>query len=74
MADPGPATDALYRLRTHKIYKWLHRALKKHIVPALFAVVFVWLGLTFSSHVLYNLQDFWGCVCRESETRRNNFV
>jgi uncharacterized protein (DUF2235 family) len=68
LVDPGPAGDPVYLLRTNKIYKWVHRTLKNHIAPFFFALVFAWLALTFTSHVLYNLQDFGGWVCQELET------
>jgi hypothetical protein len=40
-------------------------ATKRHVAPFIFAVLFVYLGLTFASHLLFNAQDAAGWVCRE---------
>jgi hypothetical protein len=42
-------------------------ATKRHVAPFIFAVLFVYLGLTFASHLLFNAQDAAGWVCREKE-------
>ena len=65
LVDPSVPTDLLYKLRTHPIYKATHRALKRYIAPAFFALLFAYLGLTLTSHVLYNVQDVAGWVCKE---------
>ena len=65
LVDPGQPTDLIYKLRTSRIYLAMHAALKKYIAPALFAFTFVYLGLTLTSHVLFNIQDDAGWVCRE---------
>jgi uncharacterized protein (DUF2235 family) len=65
LADPGQPTDLIYKLRTSRIYLAMHAVLKKYVAPALFAFTFVYLGLTLTSHVLFNIQDDAGWVCRE---------
>ena len=68
LADPGLPTDWLYTIRTSRIYKWLHRAVKVKVAPFVFAVMFAWLGLSFLSHGLYVMQDDAGWVCTASTT------
>ncbi len=70
LADPGMPTDLLYRIRTSAPYVRAHQALKTKIAPAVFAALFVWLGLTFLSHVLFNIQDDAGWVCKETGTAK----
>ena len=60
-----PPTDWLYRLRTSAAYIKAHDVLRRTIAPALFAILFVYLGLTLISHALYNVQDYAGLVCKE---------
>jgi uncharacterized protein (DUF2235 family) len=63
----SPTYELIYKLRTSRIYMAVHAALKKHIAPALFAFAFAYLGLTLASHVLFNIQDDFGRVCRERQ-------
>jgi uncharacterized protein (DUF2235 family) len=63
--DVGEPQDPIYRLRTNDLYKAIHFGFKRYVAPALFALVFVYLGLTLTSHVLFNIQDDAGLVCRE---------
>jgi uncharacterized protein (DUF2235 family) len=60
--EPG---DLIYRLRTSGAYKAVHAGIKKYVAPAMFALLFAYLGLTLTSHVLFNVQDDAGWVCRE---------
>ncbi len=69
LIDPGAPTDPIYRLRTSAPYIAIHQALKQTIAPALFAIMFVYLGLAFTSHALFNVQDVAGLVCRESKEK-----
>jgi uncharacterized protein (DUF2235 family) len=55
----------IYGLRTNPVYQWLIWAIKRHLAPFAFAIMFLYLGLTFASHLLFNLQDAAGLVCRE---------
>jgi uncharacterized protein (DUF2235 family) len=58
--------DAIYRLRSSPHYIWFHESLKRRWAPALFAVLFVYVGFCLLSHVLYNIQDVAGFTCRET--------
>jgi uncharacterized protein (DUF2235 family) len=69
LANPGKVTGRIYRLRTDRKSVAIHNALKKYIAPAIFAVLFVYLGLTFTSHVLFNVQDDIGWVCNETPVK-----
>jgi uncharacterized protein (DUF2235 family) len=64
-APTGLPDDGIYRLRSHPLYIGFHEGLKHTWAPAFFAIMFVYLGLTFASHLLYNVQDVAGWVCRE---------
>jgi uncharacterized protein (DUF2235 family) len=65
-APAGLPTDWIYRLRASPAYVWFHRQLKRRWAPTFFAVLFVYLGVTFGSHLLYNVQDVAGFTCNES--------
>jgi hypothetical protein len=58
--------DLIFQLRTHPWYRAAHYAFKRGLAPALFAILFAYLGLGLASHALYNVQDYWGLVCRET--------
>lgn len=58
--------DFIFRLRTHPWYRAAHYALKRGLAPAFFAILFLYLGVGLASHALYNVQDYWGLVCRET--------
>ena len=64
-APAGLPGNWIYRLRSSRPYIAAHEALKRKIAPAFFAVLFVYLGLTFGSHLLYNVQDVAGLTCTE---------
>ena len=40
--------------------------MKRNWAPAFFALLFVYLGLSLASHLLYNIQDVGGMTCKES--------
>ena len=65
-ARPGLPDDWIYRLRSNKGYIALHEGLKRRWAPAFFALLFVYLGLSLLSHLLYNIQDVAGFSCAES--------
>jgi len=67
LIDPGPPSDLLYRICTSSIYVRGHRFVKKKLAPALFALLFAYIGVALLSHALYVVQDDAGWVCRESE-------
>jgi len=58
--------DFIFRLRSHPWYRAAHNALKRGLAPAFFAILFLYLGAALASHALYNVQDYWGLVCRET--------
>jgi hypothetical protein len=72
LVDPGKPDDLIYRLRTSPVYIAMHTGLKIYVAPALFAFLFAYLGLTLSSHVLFNIWDDAGWVCRETKTQLAN--
>ena len=83
VATLGLPNNWIYRLRSHPYYIALHEGLKRRWAPAFFAVLFVYLGITFASHLLYNVQDIAGLTCVEDgaakglargETREVDFV
>jgi hypothetical protein len=65
-APSGLPDDGIYRLRSSRAYIWFHDSLKRRWAPALFAFLFVCLGLSLVSHLLYNIQDVAGLICKES--------
>ncbi|MBN9041722.1 MAG: hypothetical protein BGP05_03770 [Rhizobiales bacterium 62-47] len=69
-APQGLPDNWIYRLRSSRLYTAFHEGLKRRWAPALFAVLFVYLGLTLSSHLLYNVQDVAGLTCRDDAMAR----
>jgi hypothetical protein len=67
LIDPGLPTDLIYRLRNSQRFVGAHRTLKTKIAPALYALLFLYLGATFTSHALFNVQDNAGWVCKETK-------
>ena len=65
-APSGLPDNAIYRLRSNRIYVWFHESLKRRWAPFFFAFLFMYLGLCLVSHLLYNAQDVWGLTCVES--------
>jgi hypothetical protein len=65
-APSGLPDNGIYRLRSNRAYIWFHEGLKRRWAPALFALLFAYLGLSLVSHLLYNIQDVAGLVCKES--------
>ena len=65
-APTGLPTNGIYRLRASLPYVWFHRQLKRRWAPTFFAGLFVYLGVTFGSHLAYNVQDVYGLTCHES--------
>ncbi len=69
LGQVGKPADLIYKLRTHPAYIAIHNVIRTHLAPAVFAVLFVYGGLALTSHVLFNVQDDAGLVCRETGTR-----
>ncbi|MEH6951964.1 DUF2235 domain-containing protein [Nitrobacter sp. NHB1] len=65
-APTGLPTNWIYRLRASGPYIWFHRQLKRRWAPTFFAGLFVYLGVTLGSHLIYNVQDVAGFTCDES--------
>jgi uncharacterized protein (DUF2235 family) len=63
LVDDGKPDDLIYKLRTSRAYTALHAGLKKYLAPAVFAS-FVYLGLSLTSHVAFNVLDDAGWVCQ----------
>jgi uncharacterized protein (DUF2235 family) len=61
----GLLHELIYGLRTSPLYQWILWATKRHVAPFVFAIAFLYLGLTFASHILFNIQDAAGWVCQE---------
>src|SRR5207302_328816 len=51
---------------SNRAYIWFHEGLKRRWAPALFALLFAYLGLSLVSHLLYNIQDVAGLGFKES--------
>jgi uncharacterized protein (DUF2235 family) len=62
----GLPNDFIYRLRSSRAYIAFHENLKYRWAPAFFALLFVYLGISLASHLLYNVQDVAGFTCTES--------
>ena len=65
-ASPGLPDNFIYRLRSNPYYIAFHEGIKRKWAPAFFALLFVYLGLSLASHLLYNIQDVAGLTCKES--------
>ncbi len=69
-APTGLPDDSIYRVRSNRSYIAFHEGLKHKWAPAFFAAMFVYLAVTLTSHVLYNVQDVAGWVCVEDHTAK----
>jgi uncharacterized protein (DUF2235 family) len=61
-------SDPVYKLRTHKWYTAAHWALKRHILPFVFAVLIAYLAWAYAARVLVTFLDAGGYFCRPSES------
>lgn len=64
--DPVPSSrrqKAIYAIRTSRPWIWSIRALRLHIFPFVAVSLMVWYGLTFGSHLLFNVADSMGAYC-----------
>lgn len=71
-ANPIPNNglqNAIYALRISGLYRWLIWVSRMHILPVLFALLFLWCALTFSNHLLFNVADSAGAFCHGDETK-----
>jgi len=61
----------LYVVRTSPAYQGFYLAMKRYVVPAFFAAVFLYAGLTFASHIIFDFEDSAGLICRDTPASRN---
>jgi hypothetical protein len=59
--------SGVFKVRTSKLYKFVLGVLKLDILPAFTVVLTIYLLMTLTSHVAFNLRDAAGLVCTESE-------
>jgi uncharacterized protein (DUF2235 family) len=59
------ADRLIFGLRTSRPYQWLLSAFKWKILPALFAAAFLYLGVAFASHLIFDFEDSAGWICKE---------
>jgi hypothetical protein len=59
-------SSLVFKLRTSWWYKKTLSEIKLRVAPALFALLFLYLGVTLVSHSFFNLLDFGGAICRET--------
>ncbi len=59
----------IYRLRTNEKYVAAGVVWKRHLAPALSAIVLVYLGLALVSHIAFTIIDDAGYVCRDAAGR-----
>lgn len=62
-APSGLPHNWIYRLRSNKAYIAFHEGLKRKVAPALFAILFVYLGLSMASHISFDMLDVAGQTC-----------
>ena len=62
-APSGLPDNFIYRLRSSPAYIAFHEGLKRKVAPLLFAIMFVYLGLSVASHVTFDVLDVWGQTC-----------
>lgn len=60
---PAPT---VFHLRSWIGYRSAVRGLKLFLLPLFFALSFMWLGVTFISHLAFSLEEANGMVCRQS--------
>jgi uncharacterized protein (DUF2235 family) len=61
----------IFGLRTSRAYQAFHSAIKQQIAPAFFAAAFLYMGLTFGSHLIFDFEDSAGLICRDSPAPRS---
>ena len=62
--SPAPWRSRFASLRAADAYRGFVRFIKLKFAPFVFALSFVWLGLTLASHALFDVEDDAGFVCR----------
>jgi hypothetical protein len=69
-APSGLPNNLIYRLRSSPGYVAFHQKLKYRWAPFFFALMFIYLGDSLASHLLFNVQDVAGLACTESAGTR----
>jgi len=59
----GFAHDAIFYVRTSRIYQAMLNVGKRHVLPLMLAALMVWYGATIISHFLFNAADSFGVFC-----------
>ncbi len=62
----GLPNSLVYRVRKTRGYQQTLRALKRHVAPFVFAMVFIWFGVSVLGHVVYLFEDSFGLFCSRS--------
>ena len=57
------ADRAIVAVRTSSAYQGGLRFIKVHLAPAIFAIIFAWLGITLVNRLLFTAQDVAGWTC-----------
>ena len=70
-SESSVAHRLIFELRTSRPYQWLLSTYKWTIAPAFFAVLFLYLGLAFASHLIFTFEDSAGWMCRETPNKRS---
>jgi len=63
--DEPTSKTWVYSIRTNAMYRWMHDALQKRLLPVASALLLFYLLLTVTSHIAFNFFDAAGFVCRE---------
>jgi uncharacterized protein (DUF2235 family) len=69
-APSGLPNGFVYRLRSNRFYIAAHEGLKRKWAPALFALLFVYLGIALVNRLAYNILDVAGFTCTVSPTAK----
>lgn len=56
----------IYWFRNLRIYRWVIRVGRRHVLPAFFALAIVWIVATALSHLVFNIADSAGAFCAGS--------
>jgi uncharacterized protein (DUF2235 family) len=67
-------TSRVYRLRTDECYRTFIWAMKRYILPTLFAILFIYLGAVAVTRMAFTLWDSFGGNCRASAGHTATFT
>jgi uncharacterized protein (DUF2235 family) len=66
----NPVHNTILSIRNNEAYKWVIRFGRMQLLPAFFALAFVWIGFSATSHLIFNLADSAGAFCTGSSSTR----